>query len=61
MSRKTKLFIYRVGGLFLLYIAVILLGRSFFPDFLGFAILIIIIGVLLFASIEGNRKGKRRK
>lgn len=61
MTRKAKLFIYRVGGLSLLYIIVILLGRAYFPDKLGVAIVAIMVGVLVFAAVEEKYKRKRKK
>jgi hypothetical protein len=61
MNRKEKLFIYRVGGLSLLYIVVILLGRAYFPDKLGVVLTAIMVGVLTFAAVEEKYKRKRKK
>ncbi|RBW52092.1 hypothetical protein DS878_01825 [Marinobacter sp. F3R11] len=61
MNRNAKLFIYRVGGLSLLYIVVILLGRAYFPDKLGVVLAVIIVGVLTFAAVEEKYKRKRKK
>ncbi|MCG8016853.1 MAG: hypothetical protein JAY97_11610 [Candidatus Thiodiazotropha sp. 'RUGA'] len=56
---KKKIFFYRVGGVLLSFIAVILIFREFFPEYLGEAIYSWAAIAILIAALKEMSKRKK--
>lgn len=57
---KKKIFFFRVGGVWLVFIIVILIFREFFPGYLGEAIYGVAFIAILIAVLSEIRKRKMK-
>ena len=56
-----KDFVVRVGGALVLIAAVILASREFFPAYQGIALIVVSVGIVVFAGVQDWRQKKARR